>query len=65
MLLELVTCLIAAPTACVVETVPVIDAETPIGCALMAPPVIARWAADHPARRVVRWTCRPADERRT
>lgn len=63
MIVLLTACLIADPSACINDRLPLADATTPMGCMLMAPPALARWTAEHPNRRVVRWTCRPNDER--
>lgn len=67
MIAEILACLIAAsgPTAdCRWQELPVADATTHLGCMLMAPAAVARWAEENPARRVMRWTCRPAGQRR-
>lgn len=64
MIAVLTACLIAAPGDCIEDRLPIADAQTPMGCMLMAQPAIARWTEDHPHRRVIHWTCRRDDERR-
>lgn len=63
MILLLTACLISAPGDCVTDRLPLADATTPTACLMLAQPALARWVAEHPNRKIVRWTCRPNDER--
>lgn len=55
--LVLTVCLIAKPTDCSVEHLYFESRGTLFQCMLLAPPEIAKWASEHPGRKVVRWKC--------
>lgn len=63
MLLELVVtaCLVGKPETaanCRVHTIPVENADNPMGCMMTSPPLLAQWEQDNPRYQVRRWTCR-------
>lgn len=52
-------CLISDPKVCQDYTIPLNSNWDSTRCAMYAPPFFARWEADHPKWRVVRWHCKP------
>lgn len=55
--LVLTYCLLADPAACI-ERRPVLqDLLTPLSCMMLAQQVGARYAAEHPAHRLIGWRC--------
>lgn len=52
------TCLLADPSVCREQTIPLSSQVSATRCAMMAPPHVARWSVEHPRWRVVRWRCR-------
>jgi hypothetical protein len=52
------TCLIADPSVCRDQIIPLSSEITAMRCVMMAPPHVARWSMEHPEWRVVRWRCR-------
>ncbi|HZY11853.1 MAG TPA: hypothetical protein VFE89_03710 [Beijerinckiaceae bacterium] len=55
--LILTVCTLANPAFCEETRIPYASGGTLRQCMLEAPPAIAQWSEEHPARRVVRWRC--------
>jgi hypothetical protein len=55
--LILTVCTIANPAICEEARLPYASAGSLKQCMFGAPPAIAQWSQEHPARRVVRWRC--------
>ena len=62
--LVLTICLADKPASCREENLHFEDMGGPVTCMLQAPPRIARWSAEHPKLRVVKWRCEYASEGR-
>lgn len=62
--LILTVCLMADPRDCRTEHLYFESRGSLFQCMLLAPPEIAKWSAEHPAHRVVRWRCAYPDGRR-
>jgi hypothetical protein len=61
--LVLTVCAIANPAVCEEARIPYASGGSLRQCMFEAPPAIAQWSEQHPARRVVRWRCtRPESE---
>ncbi|HKZ95649.1 MAG TPA: hypothetical protein VJ045_01565 [Hyphomicrobiaceae bacterium] len=60
MTIILSACLIADPKVCKDYRLPLDGDMSAMQCAVNAPPFFAQWAEEHPAWRVMRWTCQPA-----
>lgn len=61
--LILTVCLAASMGSCEEKRLPFESQESLMQCMLQAPPYIANWADEHPARRVTRWRCAfPGDD---
>jgi hypothetical protein len=58
------TCFVSDPSVCREHTVPLVSEVSAARCAMKAPPYVARWSADHPEWRVVRWRCQATEERK-
>lgn len=58
-----VACLITDPNVCKTDAIPMLVDVPPAACVVGAAPFVARWGAEHPGWRVVRWRCRPASEK--
>jgi hypothetical protein len=56
-------CLIADPSVCKTDAIPMLVDVAPAKCMIGAAPFVARWGAEHPGWRVVRWRCRAASEK--
>jgi len=60
----LFVCLLADPTKCKEERLPMnADVEHPGRCAVVSTLYMAQWMGDHPTWKVVRWKCGRAGER--
>jgi hypothetical protein len=46
------------PEKCREFKIPV-DIQSPMGCMMASPPLIAKWEGEHPKWKVRRWTCKP------
>lgn len=55
--LILTVCLTAQPTNCRTEHLYFESRGSLNQCMFLAPPEIAKWTEEHPAFRVVRWSC--------
>ncbi|SFK38685.1 hypothetical protein [Methylocapsa palsarum] len=55
--LILTVCAIAQPTSCEEQALSFVDQGSLMQCMLQAPPTIAQWSDEHPARHVVKWRC--------
>jgi hypothetical protein len=55
--------LITDPSVCKTDAIPMLVDVTPPKCMLGASPFVARWGAEHPGWRVVRWRCRATSEK--
>jgi hypothetical protein len=55
--LILTVCTLANPSVCEEQRLPYSTAGSLRQCMFAAPPAIAQWSQEHPARRVVRWRC--------
>ncbi|SMF11362.1 hypothetical protein SAMN02982989_5258 [Xaviernesmea oryzae] len=55
--LVLTICLADQPASCREEHLRFEDRGGPVTCMLQAPPQIAKWSAEHPRLRVVKWRC--------
>jgi hypothetical protein len=55
--LILTVCTLANPALCEEQHIPYSTAGSLRQCMFEAPPAIAQWSEQHPARRVVRWRC--------
>jgi hypothetical protein len=62
--LVLTVCLITKPADCRVEHLYFESRGSLSQCMFLAPPEIAKWAGEHPGRRVVRWKCEFPDQGR-
>jgi hypothetical protein len=61
--LILTVCTLANPGVCEEQRLPYASGGSLRQCVFAAPPAIAQWSEQHPARRVVRWRCaRPGSE---
>ena len=61
--LVLTVCAVAAMNSCDEARLQFDSQESLMQCMLQAPPYIAVWAEEHPARRVTRWRCAfPGDD---
>lgn len=49
-------CLIADPAVCKEDKIPV-QHQSPTACMMGSPPLVAKWADEHPKWEVKRWTC--------
>ena len=56
-------CLITDPSVCKTDAIPMLVGVSPAKCVLGAAPYVARWGAEQPGWRVVRWRCRAASEK--
>ena len=59
-LMELIlpVCALAQQTSCEETTLAFVDqGESPMQCAMSAPPTIAEWVNHHPTHFVARWRC--------
>ena len=65
MTIVLSACLIANPGQCKDFRVPIDVDMDPGKCTMVAPPYFAQWADEHPAWRVMRWKCLPANQNDT
>jgi hypothetical protein len=63
--LILTVCLTAHPTNCRTEHLYFESHGSLVQCMLLAPPEIAKWTAEHPAFKVVRWRCAFPDSERS
>jgi hypothetical protein len=59
LLIELVLtiCVLDKPSSCREEHLQFEDAGSTVTCMMQAPPQIAKWSAEHPNLRVVKWRC--------
>jgi len=66
MMIELVltVCLLSAPTACRDEW-PEFAGESLTACMTQGQFRAARWVEQHPAYRIAKWRCQPAQARQT
>ena len=55
--LILTVCSLANPSLCEEARIPFASGDSLRQCMFQAPPAIAQWSEQHPARRVVRWRC--------
>jgi hypothetical protein len=55
--LVLTVCTLANPAVCEEQRLAYSTAGSLRQCMFAAPPAIAQWSEQHPARRVVRWRC--------
>ena len=55
--LILTVCTLANPSVCEEQRLAYPTAGSLKQCMFAAPPAIAQWSEQHPARRVVRWRC--------
>jgi hypothetical protein len=55
--LVLTVCLTADPNECRIEHLHFESRGSLAQCMFLAPPEIAKWSTEHPALKVVRWTC--------
>jgi hypothetical protein len=62
MTIVLSACLIAHPGQCKDFRVPIDVDMDPGRCTMVAPPYFAKWTDEHPAWRVMRWKCLPANQ---
>ncbi|MBM3606404.1 MAG: hypothetical protein FJX25_17265 [Alphaproteobacteria bacterium] len=60
--LMFVACLSAQPTACQDRSLLFTDDVSVMTCMMAAQAELARWARNHPAQQVRRWTCRHVAE---
>lgn len=63
--LVLTVCLTANPSSCRLEHLYLESGGSLTKCMFLAQPEIARWSQEHPALRVVRWTCEFTRRERT
>lgn len=56
--LVVTACKLSDPTVCGERIIPV-DIQSPMGCMMASPPLIAKWESEHPKWRVKKWTCKP------
>ncbi|MCL6707916.1 hypothetical protein M8R20_12980 [Pseudomonas sp. R2.Fl] len=62
--LVLTICLADRPASCREEHLNFEDGGGPVTCMLQAPPQIAKWSAEHPKQRVVKWRCEYSSKER-
>ncbi len=62
--LVLTVCLVSNPDACRKEHLYFESRGSLFQCMILAPSEIAKWSAEHPALKVVRWTCAFPDKSR-
>jgi hypothetical protein len=62
--LILTVCLLADPQKCRTEHLYFESRGSLTQCMFLAPPEIAKWTAEHPAHKVVRWRCAYPDKER-
>ncbi len=55
--LVLTVCLTAQPANCRIEHLYFESHGSLVQCMVLAPPEIAKWTAEHPTFKVVRWKC--------
>jgi hypothetical protein len=62
--LILTVCALSAPGLCDEQRLQFAAEESLMQCMMQAPPYIAQWVDQHPARRVTKWRCAfPGDEK--
>jgi hypothetical protein len=60
----LYVCLLADPTACKEEHLPnLVQTNQPSKCATVSMLYMAQWMGEHPAWKLVRWSCTRPGER--
>jgi hypothetical protein len=55
--LILTVCTLTQPQSCEERHLSFVDEGSLAQCMTQAPPAIAEWAYNHPARKVVKWRC--------
>jgi hypothetical protein len=55
--LVLTVCLLSNPEQCRVEHLHFESRGSLAQCMFLAPPEIAKWSAEHPSLKVIRWKC--------
>ncbi|PST24142.1 hypothetical protein C7U60_09480 [Mesorhizobium plurifarium] len=59
--LVMTVCLISSPEACREESLQLQESGSLTQCLFRSMTYIAQWSAEHPALRVKRWRCQPAE----
>jgi hypothetical protein len=61
MTIILSACLVADPATCKDFRLPLDGEMDTRQCAMVAPPFFAQWSEEHPAWRVMKWSCQSSE----